>query len=304
MTTDIRETIERLKRGRSAVILAHTYQPAEVQDIADFVGDSYGLSVEATRTAAETIIFCGVMFMAETAAILNPEKTVIIPEPAAGCPMADMIGAAELAGMKARHPGHIVVCYVNSTAEVKALSDVCCTSSNALKIVSRLPADSGVIFVPDKHLGSWVAEKSGRELVLWDGFCPTHARITAAMIRRAKELHPRACVLIHPEAPKECRDMADEVLSTGGMCDYARKSGAAEFIIATEIGILHTLRTQNPSKQFYCVDASITCPNMRRNSLAKVAAALEGSGGMRVRVDGDIAARARRALEKMLEMSA
>ena len=184
------EKIRILCRKKNAVILAHTYQPADVQDIADYVGDSYGLSIEASRTKADIIIFCGVMFMAETAAILNPEKRVIIPEPGAGCPMADMITAADLSQLKARYPDHIVICYVNSTADIKALSDICCTSSNALRIVQKLPPEQGIIFVPDKHLGGWVQEKTGRQMVLWDGFCPTHARITPDLMSAARAAHP------------------------------------------------------------------------------------------------------------------
>jgi quinolinate synthase len=244
------------------------------------------------------------MFMAETAAILNPDKTVVIPEPSAGCPMADMITAGDLAALKEQHPGCTVICYVNSTAEVKALSDICCTSSNALSIVNKLPPDTGIIFVPDMHLGSWVAEKSGRKMVLWQGFCPTHARMTREMILSAKTGWPGCPVLIHPEAPKECRDLADEVLSTGGMCAYVRKSKAGGFIIATESGILHTLKKQGPDKRFHLVDSSIVCPNMKKCSVKKVLSALDGSGGMTVKVDPGVAANARKSLEKMLEMSA
>jgi quinolinate synthase len=300
---DIAERVRRLKREKNAVILAHTYQPAEVQDIADFVGDSYGLSVQATETEADTIIFCGVMFMAETAAILNPRKKVIIPDPTAGCPMADMISAEQLRELKAQYPSYVVLCYVNSTAEVKALSDICCTSSNALRIVTQIPDNTGIVFVPDKHLGSWVQEKTGHTMVMWNGFCPTHVRIEPDMLVRAKKQHPSALVLIHPEAPKECRDLADEVLSTGGMCDLVRKSLAAEFIIGTEIGILHTLRKRNPEKRFYVVDESVTCPNMRRGSADLALQALEGTAGLRVTVRDEIAGRARSSLERMLEMS-
>jgi quinolinate synthase len=299
----IAERIAHLKRERNAVILAHTYQPAEVQDIADFVGDSYGLSVEATKAAADVIIFCGVRFMAETAAILNPRTKVILPEPKAGCPMADMISAEDLAEFKRRHPGHIVICYVNSTAEVKALSDICCTSSNAVAIVRQIPADQGIIFVPDKHLGSWVVEQAGHPMVLWDGFCPTHMRIDAAMIAQARVAHPDAIVLIHPEARKECRDIADAVLSTGGMCTYVKQSPAAEFIIATEAGIVHTLKKQNPEKSYFTVGDSVVCPNMKRGSLRSTLAALEG-GGELVSVPEQTAAPARVSLRRMLEMSA
>jgi quinolinate synthase len=297
------DTIRRLKAARNAIILAHTYQPPEIQDIADFVGDSYGLSVEATSTGAETIIFCGVMFMAETAAILNAQKTVIVPVPEAGCPMAEMIAPADLLRLKERHLGHTVICYVNSTAEVKALSDICCTSSNALAIVRKLPAEQGIIFVPDMHLGSWVAQQSGHAMVLWNGFCPTHAKIKPEMVIASRRAHPRALVLIHPEAPSESRRLADQVLSTGGMCDFALKSPCDEFIIATEKGILHTLKKRNPQKRFYPVSGEALCPNMKKTSLESVVRALEGGGGMKVHVEDDIARKAYSALKRMLDMS-
>ena len=295
--------IAALKAKRNAVILAHTYQPGEVQDVADFVGDSYGLSVEATKVKAGTIVFCGVRFMAETAAILNPGKTVVLAVPDAGCPMADMITAADLAELKKQYPGRSVLCYVNSTAEVKALSDVCVTSSNAVAIANKLPAERGIIFVPDKYLGDYVAEQTGRDIVLWNGFCPTHARITPTMMAAARAAHPGALVLIHPEAPRESRTLADKVFSTGGMCSFAEKSDAREFVVATEIGILHTLQKQNPGKRFYPISPLITCPNMRKGSLASIKAALDGSGGKIISVPEAVAARAERALRMMLEMA-
>jgi quinolinate synthase len=301
--SSIRERIKELKAQQNAVILAHTYQPGDVQDIADYVGDSYGLSVNATETDASTIIFCGVMFMAETAAILNPSKKVIIPEPSAGCPMADMISADELREFQARFPGYKTICYVNSTADVKALSDICCTSSNALKIIRQISVDTGIIFVPDKHLGTWVQDQTGHEMALWPGYCPTHVRISAKMLVRAKQEHPNAQVLIHPEAPGDRRELASAVLSTGGMCRHVRESDCEEFIIATEIGIIHTLQKQNPQKRFYPLDASIICPNMKRGSLESTVAALEGSGGAHVTVPAGTAAKARTALERMLAMS-
>lgn len=300
---EIIDKIKSLKATRKAVILAHTYQPPEIQDCADYVGDSYGLSIEATATKAETILFCGVMFMAETAALLNPDKTVIIPEPKAGCPMADMITAEDLTRLKTEFPDHLVVCYVNSTAEIKALSDVCCTSSNALRIVEKLPAGKGIIFVPDKHLGSYVREQTGRDMVLWNGFCPTHAKIKPEMVLAARKAHPHALVMMHPEAPHESRILADKILSTGGMCDYARTDAHTEFIIATESGILHTLKKQNPDKFFFLLQNDITCPNMKKTTLNLVAGALEGGSGMKVSVDPAIAQKAREALVRMLEMS-
>jgi quinolinate synthase len=300
---DIHDEIARLKKERDAVILAHTYQPGEVQDCADYVGDSYGLSVEATRTTASVIVFAGVRFMAETAAILNPSKTVILPEPLAGCPMAQMITPDELLELKERHPDCLVMCYVNSTAEIKALSDVCCTSSNALKIARELPPDRGIIFVPDRYLGSWVQEKTGREMVLWDGFCPTHLRIEPEMITAARKEHPDADVLIHPEAPHECRVLSDAVLSTGGMCSHVATSEKQAFIIATETGLIHTLRKNNPGKEFHAVSDKVICPNMKRGSLLSVKKTLEGTGGETVAVEKEIAAKALRSLERMLELS-
>jgi quinolinate synthase len=301
--SSIAETIQSLKRERNAVILAHTYQPGEVQDIADYVGDSYGLSVEATKTSADVIVFCGVMFMAETAAILNPQKRVIIPEPNAGCPMADMITAGELEELRQKYPRHLVICYVNSTADIKALSDICCTSSNALIIVSKLPKDQGIIFVPDKHLGGWVQEKTGRNMVLWDGFCPTHVRIQPDMINQARIAHPGAAVLIHPEAPKTSRDCADQVLSTGGMCNFVKKDLGTEYIIATETGIIHTLEKQNPAKRFYAVTTIALCPNMKKTSLDLVVETLKGNTGSVVTVPVKTADLARKSLVKMLDMS-
>jgi quinolinate synthase len=297
------DSIQTLKERKNAVILAHTYQPADIQDVADFVGDSYGLSVEATKVSADVIIFCGVMFMAETAAILNPAKKVIIPEPDAGCPMAEMITADDLVSLKQKHPGYIVICYVNSTADIKALSDICCTSSNALKIVLQIPKDQGIIFVPDKHLGGYIREKTGRDMVLWDGFCPTHVRITPEIMIAARAAHPRAAVLIHPEAPKASRDLADRVFSTGGMCDFVKKDPGQEYVIATETGIIHTLEKQNPAKRFFPVTEAALCPNMKKMTLEKVLAALDGSNGMVVNVAEAVAEKARKSLVRMLEMS-
>jgi quinolinate synthase len=258
--------------------------------------------VEASRTAASLIVFCGVRFMAETAAILNPSRTVILPEPLAGCPMADMITAEELRLFKAQHPDYLVMCYVNSTAEVKALSDVCCTSSNAEKIARKLPAGRGILFVPDRHLGSWVQERTGREMVMWDGFCPTHLRIEPEMLVAARKEHPDAELLIHPEAAHECRVLADQVLSTGGMCAYVKTSAAREFIIATENGLLHTLEKNNPNKRFFALSDDIVCPNMKRGSLLSVRNALRGTGGEVITVKKEVADKARRSLELMLEL--
>jgi quinolinate synthase len=300
---DLFTDIARLKKEKNAVVLAHTYQSGEVQDAADFVGDSFGLSVEAARVKAGVIIFCGVRFMAETAAILNPSSDVVLSVAGAGCPMADMITADDLVALKERYPGHSVLCYVNSTAEVKALCDVCVTSSNAVIIAEKIEPGRGILFVPDKYLGDFVMEKTGREVICWNGFCPTHARITPDMIEQARRAHPRATVLIHPEAPRESRTLADQALSTGGMCAFVKKSAATEFVIATEIGILHTLRKQNPSKCFYPVSEAVTCPNMRKGSLAAIKKALEGTGGERITVAPEIADRAATALRRMIELT-
>jgi len=300
--SELRDEIAALKKERDAVILAHTYQPGELQDCADYVGDSYGLSVAAHKAEASIIIFCGVRFMAETAAILNPSRRVILPEPLAGCPMADMITPEELIELKTQYPDHLVMCYVNSTAEIKALSDVCCTSSNAERIARRLPDGRGIIFVPDQYLGSWVRERTGREMVLWNGLCPTHLRITPDLLRAARLAHPGAEILIHPEATHECRELADVVLSTGGMCDYAASSSRNEFIIATETGLLHTLQKQNPGKNFFPVSDTIICPNMKRGSLASLRAALLGTGGERIVVEGETARLALRSIEEMLRL--
>ncbi|HEX2955582.1 MAG TPA: quinolinate synthase NadA [Chitinispirillaceae bacterium] len=304
MNSTVYDTISKLKKEKNAVILAHTYQSGEVQDCADFVGDSYGLSVEAAKVTMDVIIFCGVRFMAETAKILSPTKKVILPEPQAGCPMADMINAKELTEFKRQHPDHIVMCYVNSTAEVKALSDICCTSSNALTITKKIPSEKGILFIPDQHLGSWVQEQTGRKnMVMWNGCCPTHLRITSEMLIEARKKYPDAEILIHPEAPHECRVRADHVLSTGGMCDLIKSSKKNEFIIATEQGIMHTLQKNNPGKVFHHLSDELTCPNMKLGNLDSVVASLEGRGGEEIIVDANVAEKARLSLVRMLEMS-
>ncbi|HEX2956187.1 MAG TPA: quinolinate synthase NadA [Chitinispirillaceae bacterium] len=300
---DLQLEIKKIKKEQNAVILAHTYQSSQIQDIADYVGDSYGLSVQASKTYADKIIFCGVRFMAETAAVLNQSRPVILPEPTAGCPMAEMIEPEDLLQLKAKYPDHLVMCYVNSTVEIKALSDVCCTSSNALKIARKLSGGKGIIFVPDKHLGSYVQEKTGRAMVLWNGFCPTHHRITPEMLSLARKEHPEALILIHPEAPKECRDLADHVFSTGEMCDFVKTSSHLQYTIATESGLIHTLTKANHDKKFYLLSNDIVCPNMKKGSLQSVMSALEGTGGELITVEKNIAEKAKRSLQAMLEMS-
>ena len=301
MSTEIIEKIQRLKEQRNAVILAHNYQIGEVQDIADVTGDSLGLSIQASTTDADVIVFCGVRFMAETAKILSPEKTVLLPDEHAGCPMADMIDAKQLAKMKSMHPDALVVTYVNTTAEVKALSDYCCTSSNALDIVKTLPADREIIFAPDKNLGQYIIDRTGREMILWPGYCMTHARISVDDVANARELHPEAVVIAHPECSKDVRQCADELLSTGGMLKFANDSSAKSFIIVTEIGIVYTLKKQNPDKEFYPVSDKAICGNMKKINLEKVLWSLEDMK-YEVTVDDDIRVKARRALDRMIEV--
>ena len=296
---EIVEEIARLKAERRAVILAHNYTRGEVQDVADFTGDSLELARRATEVEADVIVFCGVWFMAETAKILNPEKTVLIPEPSAGCPMADMITGAQLRELKAKNPGAKAVCYVNSTAEVKAECDICVTSGNAEKVMALFGPDEKILFVPDRHLGGHIAGLLGRDYTLWPGYCPTHAAITAAAIEAARKAHPGAPVMVHPECAKDVRAAADERLSTGGMCRFARESSAKEFIVGTEVGILHRLRKENPEKAFYPVSDRIVCPNMKKTTLENLAESLRAMQ-TEVTVPDDIARRARRAIEAML----
>lgn len=294
------EDILRLKNERKAIILAHNYQEPEVQDIADFVGDSLGLSQEAAKTEAEVISFCGVHFMAETAAILCSDKTVLMPDLNAGCPMANMITLRQLKEQKKKHPHAIVVTYINSKAEIKAESDYCCTSSNAIKVVQTIPEDKEILFIPDKYLGSYIASQTKRNLILWEGFCPTHRRILPEDILKKKALHPKAEVLVHPECIPEVIAMASKVLSTTGICKYAKESKSEEFIIGTEIGILHRLKKENPEKKFYPASELADCPNMKLNSLEKILWSLEDLV-YKVEVPEEIASRAKRSIDRMLK---
>ena len=301
MSTGIIEKIQTLKKQRNAVILAHNYQPGDIQDIADFTGDSLALSVQASQTDADVIVFCGVLFMAETAAILSPEKTVLLPEKGAGCPMADMINAQQLQELKNQHPDALVVCYVNSTAEVKALSDYCCTSGNALELVQTLPKDREIIFVPDKNLGGFIVERTEREMILWPGYCSSHMLIVPADIEAARKAHPNALVLAHPECNPDVRALADELLSTGGMLKLAETSDVNEFVIATENGIIHSLQKQNPDKRFYPATEKAICPNMKKISLEKVVWALEDMQ-YQITIPEPICSNAKKSLDRMLEV--
>jgi quinolinate synthase len=303
---ELLEKITDLKQQLKAVVLAHNYQPGEIQDFADFTGDSLGLSVKASETDAETIVFCGVYFMAETAVILSPEKTVLLPEKNAGCPMADMITAEQLRGLKEKHPGALVVCYVNSPAEVKAESDYCCTSANAVALVNSLPTDKKIIFVPDKYLGGFVTEKTSRDTVLWPGYCPTHIYITEDDIKQAKARFPDAIVMAHPECTEPVRKLSDQILSTSQMLGFVNKSDAKRFIVATETGIIHSLKKQNPEAEFIAASKKAICPNMKKITLEKVLWAMEDSarGGTKykVTVPDEIRKRAKKALDRMIEV--
>lgn len=269
------ERINQLRKERNAVILAHNYELGEIQDIADFCGDSLELSIKAAETDADVIVFCGVRFMAETAKILSPDKTVLLPVERAGCDMADMVDGAGLRKLKAEHPGALVVCYVNTTAEVKAECDLCVTSGNALEMMKLLPAGREIIFAPDRNLGAFCAEAASREMIFWDGCCPVHQRMTAEMVERRRREYPGAKVLMHPEAPPEVVKLADEALSTGGILRYARESSDQEFIIATEIGIMHRLQTENPGKRFIALTEQAVCPHMKLIQLEDLLRSLE-----------------------------
>ena len=292
--------IAELRKERKAVILAHNYQIGEVQDIADYTGDSLGLSQEAARSSAEVIVFCGVHFMAETAAILSPQKTVLLPDLHAGCPMADMITAQELREWKARYPGRKVVSYVNTTAEVKAESEICCTSSNAVKVVNSLPDDE-ILFAPDKNLAAYVARQTKKKIIAWDGYCYVHNQILAADVQARKKTHPEAELWVHPECRPEVIDLADKVISTGNMVKAARETSAKEVLVGTEAGILYRLRKENPRTAFYPVKELAFCSNMKKINLIKVWKALEEMQ-FHVEVPAAISQRARGAIEKMIQI--
>ena len=295
------ERIEQLKRSRNAVVLVHNYQLGEVQDIADYTGDSLELSRIAAASDADVIVFCGVHFMAETASILCPEKTVLLPDACAGCAMADMITPPELQKEKEKYPDARVVCYVNSTAEIKAMSHVCCTSANAVDVVNSLDAHE-ILFVPDRYLGSYVSTKTSKKVVLWSGFCPSHARIKPDDINDLKKHYPDAVVVVHPECTPEVIAVADEVLSTGGMVRYAAGNDVKEMIVGTEIGMLYRLRKENPGKRFIPVSEQAVCPDMKMITLEKVVASLERMEPV-VKVPEDIRVKAKAAVDRMLEVT-
>jgi len=301
MNGHLLERIKKLKAERNAVILAHNYQPGEIQDLADFTGDSLGLSIKAAQTDAEVIVFCGVQFMAETAAILSPEKIVLLPDKNAGCPLADMVTAEQLRQLKQKHPDALVVCYVNSSAEVKAESDYCCTSANAVEVVESLPIDKKIIFVPDQHLGQFVIEKTGRNLVLWPGYCASHVVITEEDIKRVKAKYPDAIVMAHPECTEPVKQLSDQILSTGQMLRYVEKSTAKRFIVATETGMIYALKKQNPEAEFIAASDRAVCPNMKMISLEKIVWSLEDMQ-YKVTIADEIRIKAKKALDRMVEV--
>ena len=295
------EEILHLKERRNAVILAHNYQLGEVQDVADFVGDSLELSQNAAETNADVIVFCGVHFMAETASILSPNKIVLLPDAHAGCPMADMVTAEQLRVKKKENPQVTVVCYVNSPAEVKAESDVCCTSANAVKVVESLGSASEILFVPDQYLGHYASNRTGKKMILWPGFCPTHHRIRSQYITMLKQEYPQAKVVVHPECRPEVIALADEVLSTGGICKFAQRTPSEEIIVGTEIGIIHRLRKENPGKRFIPASEQAVCPSMKLITLDSILWSLEEMAPQ-VRVHDEIRLKAQAAVDKMLEI--
>ena len=298
---DLAARLAELKKRRHAVILAHSYQPPEVQDAADHVGDSLGLSRLASGIDAEVILFCGVHFMAETAAILSPGKLVLTPDANAGCPMANMATPRQLREWRERNPDALVVTYVNSSAAVKALSDVCCTSANAVDVVAGLPRDRRALFVPDRNLGHYVMSRLGRELELWNGFCPTHERMLPEMADAARDRHPGAVLAAHPECRPALLAKADFVGSTAGIVRFCRENQAREFIIASELGILHSLRKENPGKLFHPLTEIADCPNMKLGSLEKMVWALEDLKPV-VSVPEEIARKALAPIARMLEI--
>jgi len=319
------EEIQKLKKQRRAVIIAHNYQRDEVQEIADFSGDSLELSRQASTMDCDVIVFCGVDFMAESASVLSPEKTVLLPEIGASCPMADMIKVSEprklwpsypgykeqpkliypkeytLSAIKAENPGVPVVAYVNTTAEVKAHSDICCTSANVIEVVNSLPQDK-VICIPDKNLSAWAQKNTTKEIIAWDGFCHVHDRVTRQDVIDAKAQYPKAVVMAHPECPPEVLEEADHVTSTSGMLRYAAASPEKEFVVGTEVGLLYRLRKENPDKVFYPLRPDMICPNMKKTTLKSVLAALKENKHV-VKVPEDIRLPAKEALDKMLAIT-
>lgn len=308
----LQEEIIALKKEKNAVLLAHNYQIGEIQDIADYVGDSLGLAQQAAKTDADIIIFCGVHFMAETASIISPEKKVLIPDPEAGCSLADSINAGQLREWRSEHPGAVVVSYVNTTAEVKALTDYCCTSSNAVKVVESIPEDKKILFLPDRFLGQYVKKMTGRDIEIWEGACHVHEKIGDMQLDKAMEKFPGHEILIHPEcgcstscllkSTEAPEDVDIYVHSTGGMLRHAKESKADKFLVATETGILHRMKKENPGKSFTPVSEEAVCEYMKMITLEKVLASLQYER-YEVKVPDDLAEKARLPIERMLSIT-
>jgi quinolinate synthase len=297
----MRDAIKKLLKEKNAIMLAHNYQPPEIQDLADMCGDSLELSIRAADTDAEVIVFCGVHFMAETASIISPDKTVLLPRHDAGCLMADMIDAESLEAKKAGMAPMPVVTYVNSTAEVKALSTICCTSANVVKVVNSLP-EKEMLLAPDRNLAMYAASKTNKTIHVWDGYCPTHEWLTAADAAKAKADHPEAVFMAHPECRPDVLVLADVVESTSGMLRYASQSPHKAFIVGTETGLLHPMQKQNPDKTFYPASKKMVCRNMKRIGMSDVALCLENLSGQ-VKVPEDIRIPALAAVTRMLDLS-
>jgi quinolinate synthase len=297
---NLKEEIEKLKKERNAVIVAHNYQPDSVQAIADYIGDSFGLSKKAAELKEEVIVFCGVKFMAESAKIVSPEKTVLIPEIDAGCPMADMAELENLKKFKEKHPEAAVVSYVNSSAAVKSESDICCTSSNAVKIVNSLP-HAEIIFLPDKNLGDYVSKRTDKKIIFWEGFCPTHNRVLLEDVKTVRERYPEAPILAHPECRPEVLKEADFIGSTAGILDYAAKSSAERLIIGTEKGLLYRLKDENPDKEFHLLSSELICRNMKKTNLRKVADSLKNME-TKIEIGEKTRIKAEKALQSMIEL--
>ena len=297
----IKQTIRNLAAQRKAVILAHNYQPPEIQELADLCGDSLELSIKASQTDAEVIVFCGVHFMAETASIISPDKTVLLPRHDAGCPMADMIDPESLEAKMSKLAPMPVVTYVNSTAAVKALSTICCTSANVVKVVNSLVEDE-ILMAPDRNLAMYAASQTNKKIQIWEGYCPTHDRLTTEDVKKAKEKHPGAVFIAHPECRPEVLALADVVASTSGMLRYVRESSHGSYIVGTETGLLYPMKKDNPGKEFFPASEKMVCPNMKRISLDDVERSLADLAG-EVKVPEDVRRPALQAVQKMLDLS-
>jgi quinolinate synthase len=308
LSLDLFQEITRLKKEKNAIILAHYYQDADIQDIADFIGDSLALSQQAAKTDADIILFAGVHFMAETAKILCPQKKVLLPDLNAGCSLADSCPADKFAEFKAKHPDHLVISYINCSAEIKALTDIICTSSNAEQIVESLPKEQKIIFAPDKNLGAYIRKKTGRDMVLWDGSCMVHEIFSLEKITKLKNKYPDAKLIAHPECEAAVLELADYIGSTSGLLNYVKKSQAKEFIVATEAGILHQMNKINPEKLFLAAPpnnscACNDCPHMKLNTLEKLYNCLK-YGQPEIMLPLDLIEKAKKPIVRMLELSA